>query len=290
MAEPVRVSAIITAYRRADVVSNAIASALAQTYPVHEVVVVDDASRDGTAAAVLAERDPRVRLVSLAQNLGPAGAMNAGIAAARGELVALLDSDDLWRPDKLERQVVAWQAHPARARLLVASRVVEEREGAAPRERPERLMRPSEEAGDYLFVADGLIQTSTMLLPRALAQAVGFDAATRRHSDPGFVLRLQAAGATIHHLPDALTRWRAVGGVARVSGARTLDTSLAWLERYRTALSPRARVAFRYRNHIRILRRTRLAAAAWLTLRALLAGVIGRRELARLFRSIGRRL
>ncbi|WP_298809903.1 glycosyltransferase family 2 protein [uncultured Sphingomonas sp.] len=73
MAEPVRVSAIITAYRRADVVGDAIASALAQTYPVHEVVVVDDASRDGTAAAVLAERDPRVRLVSLAQNLGPAG-------------------------------------------------------------------------------------------------------------------------------------------------------------------------------------------------------------------------
>lgn len=266
MAEPVRVSAIITAYRRADVVGDAIASALAQTYPVHEVVVVDDASRDGTAAAVLAERDPRVRLVSL------------------------LDSDDLWQPDKLERQVAAWRAHPARARLLVTSRVVEDREGAAPRERPERLMRPSEDVGDYLFVADGLIQTSTMLLPRALAQMVGFDAATRRHSDPGFVLRLQAAGATIHQLPDALTRWRAVGGVARVSGARTLDTSLAWLERYRTTLSPRARVAFRYRNHIRILRRTRPAAAAWLTLRALLAGVIGRRELARLFRSIGRRL
>jgi glycosyltransferase involved in cell wall biosynthesis len=287
MAEHVTVSMIITAYRRSGVVGAAIASALAQTYPVFEVVVVDDASGDDTAAAVLAERDRRVRLVQLRNNLGPAGAMNAGIAAARGDLVALLDSDDLWLADKLERQVAAWQAHPLRAHLLVASRVIEEVDGVQIRVRPDRVMRPREDVGDYLFVHDGLIQTSTMLLPRALAQAVGFDAATRRHSDPGFVLRLQAAGANILHLPDALTRWRAVGGVARVSGADALRPSLDWLDLYGSMLGPRARVAFRYRNHIRILRRDRPVAAAWLTLRALFAGVIGRREIARLIRRIG---
>ena len=160
MAERVTVSVIITAYRRAGVVTAAIASALAQTYPVFEVIVVDDASGDDTAAAVLAERDCRVRLVQLRDNLGPAGAMNAGIAAARGDLVALLDSDDLWLAEKLGRQVAAWQAHPSRDRVLVASRVIEEVDGVQIRVRPDRVMRPREDVGDYLFVHDGLIQTS----------------------------------------------------------------------------------------------------------------------------------
>lgn len=284
MNAPVEISAIVTAYRRADVVRQAIASVLAQDYPVLEVIVVDDASGDGTGDAVRAIADPRVRLLCLHENVGPAGAMNAGIAAARGELVALLDSDDLWLPHKLSRQVAAWQAHPERARLLVASRLFEEVDGRIVATRPEALIGADECVADYLFVRDGLLQTSTMLLPRALACRVGFDAATRRHTDPGFALRLVQAGARFVQLEEPLTRWRSVTGVARVSETRSLDASLAWLDRYGGSMSPRARIAFRYRNHVRILRRSAPLRAAWLTLRVACAGVLGRRELARAWR------
>jgi len=280
----VSVSAVITAYRRADVVERAIASALSQDHPVLEVIVVDDASGDDTADAVLSVRDPRVRLLRLPENVGPAGAMNAGIAAARGQLVALLDSDDRWLPHKLSRQVAAWQAHPSRDTLLVASRVLDVADGQVVGSRPEAVIDAGEDVADYLFVRDGLLQTSTMLLPRALASRVGFDAATRRHSDPGFVLRLADAGASFLQLENPLTCWCGVRGVARVSETASLDQSLAWLERYAAWMSPRARVAFRYRNHIRILRRRAPVAAAWLTLRAALAGVLGRREIARAWR------
>ncbi len=280
------ISVIITAYRRAGVVAEAIASALAQDHPVLEVIVVDDASGDDTADAIRRVEDARVRLVSLLENLGPAGAMNAGIAAARGELVALLDSDDLWLPHKLSCQVAAWQAHPDRARLLVASRLFDEQDGRVVATRPEAVITARDDVADYLFVRDGLLQTSTMLLPRALATRVGFDAATRRHTDPGFVLRLARDGACFLQLEEPLVRWRSVGGVARVSRTRSLDESRAWLDRYGTWMSPRARVAFRYRNHIRLLRRSAPWAAAGLTLRAALAGMLGRRELARAWRKV----
>ena len=79
---------------------------LGQTYRNTEIVVVDDGSRDGTRAIVEAwvARDPRVRLIAQA-NRGVAAARNRAVEAARGELIAPLDADDLWDPTKIERQV-----------------------------------------------------------------------------------------------------------------------------------------------------------------------------------------
>jgi glycosyltransferase involved in cell wall biosynthesis len=81
-------------------------SAIGQTYGNTEIVVVDDGSRDQTRAIVgaWAARDPRVRLIEQT-NRGVAAARNRGIEAARGELIAPLDADDLWDPTKIERQV-----------------------------------------------------------------------------------------------------------------------------------------------------------------------------------------
>ncbi len=87
-------------------ISGTLDSALAQTYPQIEVIVVDDGSRDGTRALVEARaaRDPRLRLI-VQSNKGVAAARNRAIADARGEFIAPLDADDLWEPTKLERQV-----------------------------------------------------------------------------------------------------------------------------------------------------------------------------------------
>jgi hypothetical protein len=81
---------------------------LAQTYRDFEALVIDDGSEDGSAAVVetLAESDSRIRLIRQA-NAGVSGALNRGLGEARGELIALLDHDDLWHPTKLERQIEA---------------------------------------------------------------------------------------------------------------------------------------------------------------------------------------
>lgn len=96
------VSAVIPTYNRADLVTRAIRSALAALSPGDEVVVADDGSTDDTAAVVEAFGPP-VRLLRLPHG-GAGPARNAGLAAARGPLVAFLDSDDEWFPDKIALQ------------------------------------------------------------------------------------------------------------------------------------------------------------------------------------------
>ncbi|HVO26477.1 MAG TPA: glycosyltransferase [Candidatus Margulisiibacteriota bacterium] len=100
-----RVSVVIPAFNRAALIRETLDSVLAQTYRDFEVIVVDDGSTDDTPP-ILAEyeRDARLRVIRQA-NQGEGAARNAGIDAARGEYVALVDSDDVWRADKLERQV-----------------------------------------------------------------------------------------------------------------------------------------------------------------------------------------
>ena len=107
------VSVVIPAYNAAEFLAEAIASALAQTHTDLELIVVDDGSTDDTLAvaqAALAD-DPRGRILSF-PNGGPAVARNRGLAAARGELLAMLDADDRWLPHKLEKQVATFAAEP----------------------------------------------------------------------------------------------------------------------------------------------------------------------------------
>jgi glycosyltransferase involved in cell wall biosynthesis len=99
------VSCIIPTYNRAHIVGRAIQSVLNQTYKNIEVIVVDDGSQDNTQEVVLSIKDERVRYIRLHRNFGAAFARNIGIANARGEFVAFLDSDDYFLPEKIEKQV-----------------------------------------------------------------------------------------------------------------------------------------------------------------------------------------
>ena len=108
------VSAIIPAFNAAATIDETLHSARGQTYPHIEIIVVDDCSADATAAIVERHRseDPRVHLERQAANRGPSAARNRAIALSRGAYIAPLDADDLWRADKLARQLEAF-ADPA---------------------------------------------------------------------------------------------------------------------------------------------------------------------------------
>ncbi len=111
MSAQIAVSVIIPTYNRAALVKEAVASVLAQSWQDLEVLVVDDGSTDGTAAA-LASFAAQIRLLRRASRGGVSAARNAGIQAARGKWLAFLDSDDLWLPEKLARQMAFLAAHP----------------------------------------------------------------------------------------------------------------------------------------------------------------------------------
>ncbi|MGK7935028.1 MAG: glycosyltransferase family 2 protein [Xenococcaceae cyanobacterium] len=105
MSREVEVSVIIPAYNTEKYIHKAIASALSQTLNNLEVIVVDDCSTDNTVKVVQSFDDPRVRLLINSKNLGAGGARNRALRAAKGTWVAVLDADDWYAPERLERLV-----------------------------------------------------------------------------------------------------------------------------------------------------------------------------------------
>lgn len=101
------VSVIMPAHNSERYIEAAICSVFDQTVTDWELIVIDDASTDATADIVrrLAGADTRIHLLTNEENLGPARSRNRGLDACQGRFVALLDSDDLWHPEKLERQL-----------------------------------------------------------------------------------------------------------------------------------------------------------------------------------------
>ena len=138
MPEP-RVSVVVPTFNRRDLLSEALESIWSQTFDDYEVIVVDDGSTDGTCDYLEGLDRPRLRAL-YREHQGVAAAVNAGIRAARGELVARLDSDDLWLPDMLEKEVAALDARPGAAFVYARMRFMDgesgrlgRRTGMAPR-------------------------------------------------------------------------------------------------------------------------------------------------------------
>jgi glycosyltransferase involved in cell wall biosynthesis len=105
------VSVIITTFNRAHFLREAINSVLSQTYQDFEVVVVDDGSTDDTRETIKSYTDPRVKYI-YQKNQGAGAARNTGLQASEGRLIALLDADDIWLPEKLELQIKALALNP----------------------------------------------------------------------------------------------------------------------------------------------------------------------------------
>ncbi len=119
----VTVSVVIPAYNAKRTIGQTLDSVLSQTLPPLEIIVVDDCSTDGTASVVAeyAARDTRVLYQKNEKNAGVSHSRNEGVAAAHGEWIAFLDSDDCWTPDKLEKQLAAAQKDPSCEFLFTAS-------------------------------------------------------------------------------------------------------------------------------------------------------------------------
>jgi glycosyltransferase involved in cell wall biosynthesis len=224
------VSAVIPTFNRQAELQRAVDSVLAQDYPNFEIIVVDDASTRPASLDLPAAARDRLRWIALPRNGGGATARNAGIDAARGEVVAFLDSDDVWFSDKLSRQVAGYLADGRPRDVVYYSQVVLDR-GSERLSLPERPLRDGENVGDYLFPWRGnLIHTSCLLMNRDLAAAVRFTDGLRIHQDVDFCLRLQQAGAKFSFHPEPLSCWHAEARVDRMSYQPKFILSLDWLE------------------------------------------------------------
>jgi len=119
------VSVVIPTYNRCQLVQLAIDSVLAQTYTDYELIVVDDGSTDGTGEALASRYGDRIRYV-WQENQGESSARNRGISIARGKYIAFLDSDDLWCPEKLARQMALLERSPAVGLVFCQAQKIDE--------------------------------------------------------------------------------------------------------------------------------------------------------------------
>jgi len=119
------VSIVMPVYNTAKYVEAAIDSVLAQTFKDFELLIIDDAGPDNSIELCRAYTDPRIRIISQ-ENRGLAGARNTGIRFARGQFIALLDSDDLWEAEKLKRHVAHLWGSPEVGISYAASSMIDD--------------------------------------------------------------------------------------------------------------------------------------------------------------------
>lgn len=167
------VSVIVPAYNAEATLEETLSTVSAQTHKQLEIFVVDDGSRDGTAAVTEALRrvEPRLELIRQA-NAGVAAARNAGLARARGDYVAWLDADDLWHPMKIEKQLDAFSAASTPLSFVYSGYRLIDDAGTVLRN-PRTLADVSGSTVHRQIATTYFTNVSSMMAPRSLAQALG---------------------------------------------------------------------------------------------------------------------
>ena len=217
-------SVIIPTYNRARFVVQAIDSVLAQSLPAHEVIVVDDGSTDDTSA-VLAGYGTCIRRVTQ-RNQGVAAARNNGACVASGEWLAFLDSDDIWMPCKLERQLERVVAEPSLGLVHCAYEQVD----VAGRPLGQQLdgLEGWVASELLLFRRPVISALSTVMIPRRVFEDVGrFDPDRRLAPSEDFDLYYRIARRyKVGFVPEVLVKYRLHGGNAHLNVRRMAQAML----------------------------------------------------------------
>lgn len=215
-----QISVVIPTFNRAALIGETIDSVLAQTFQDFEIIVVDDGSTDNTAT-VIANYGSSVKYL-YQENAGQAAARNAGIRAAQGQYVALLDSDDLWLPLKLERQVSCLLSSGGCSWVYCdADRFVGHGEGAVGRRH-----RSSRAGGGWIaqqLLLESSIASPTPVVHRSVFAQVGLfeeSKLLRNREDWDMWLRI-AAQYPVAYVPIVLARYR-------IHSARATQAESPW--------------------------------------------------------------
>lgn len=243
------VSVVIPTAGRSTVRAAAL-SALDQTCAPLEVIVVVDTT-ECIIPSILCDIAKSIR-VFFTGGIGANGARMRGVAESRGQIVAFLDDDDIWAPEKLERQLAVWQAALATQRhALVSCRVAVTRgDGKRLSTLPSRMLSPQERIATYLFrrtsiaFGEGALHTSTLMCDRELLDLEPWDLHLSRHQDWDWVLRVgERHDVAIRMCPDVLVNV-AVADARSISRSNDWSASLRWLERRSAQLTARERGDF----------------------------------------------
>jgi teichuronic acid biosynthesis glycosyltransferase TuaG len=200
-----KVSVVIPVYNSGRFIRSTVDSVLSQRYSEIELIVVDDCSTDDTREVLKPyEDDPRFRLILREKNGGIAAGRNTGLKACKGEYIAMLDHDDLWEPDKLERQVRFLKEGGMDAVFSDYYLILGE-DGEKIKFQPKK--RPGTGVLDDLL-RECMIYTSTLIFKRSVLDKAGFlDEEFTYSEDWDWFLRM-ALKVNVGYLPEYLATRR----------------------------------------------------------------------------------
>lgn len=183
------VSVIIPTYNRAHLLGRSIRSIMNQTYQNFEIIVVDDGSTDNTDELIFSLVNEKIRYIRHEKNKGAAAARNTGIKAAKGDYIAFQDSDDIWLPEKLEKQMEVFKTAPKKVGVVYTGfyRIIGSK----------RIYMPyswvNKKDGDIYpqILAGNFVTTQSITVRAGCLEKVGlFDENLPRLQDWEFVIRL----------------------------------------------------------------------------------------------------
>ncbi len=205
-----KVSVIIPAYNRADILPRTINSVLNQTFKDFELIVIDDGSKDNTGEVVrrMAETDPRIKYIYQANSGGAAHPKNRAFLVSSGEFIAYLDHDDEWLPTKLEKQLKFFEDSFDKNLGLVSCNVMivnnsNKNSGGIHKMHKFNSIRDLLlEGGNYAF------SNSSIMVPRAVIEKVGpRDESLKLFEDQDIFVRIAAAGYRFDFVDEVLINY-----------------------------------------------------------------------------------
>ncbi|MFT6985531.1 MAG: amylovoran biosynthesis glycosyltransferase AmsB [Psychromonas sp.] len=240
-------SVVIPVYNRSNLIKAVLESVLKQSYNDFEIILVDDYSNDIEELKQLIEHisDDKITLIEHGENKNGAAARNTGIKAAEGQYICFLDSDDTWPLNRLAivKESIERSKHPNST--IFYGQVCYE----YPDKKTKGTLSPldpigSNKVADYLFVHNGLLQTSTITCSREVALKVGFDERYRRHQDYDFCLRAEALAMTFQFINKPLSNWAIYGGESTIKKGATFEFCQFWLTEMEQYFSAQAKSSY----------------------------------------------
>ena len=236
---PVRFSIVIPWHRNRENLRRAVASAMCQSHPAHEIIIV--CNGPGVSDVSDIKREFGSPVIVLARPAADANAArNCGIDAASGDYVAFLDADDEFLPQKLEMNVSFLRKSDA---PILCSRGVRSRSRGVRWIFPKEMLQPHEGIADYVFVRGNFLLCSSIVVQTQVAQKVHFREKLGKFQDTEFLIRAQLSGFPVRTIPSALFIYHDEDTHGRLSRNREFDLHLNWASES-GLLNRRTRAAF----------------------------------------------
>jgi len=225
---PKLISVVMPSYNHAAFIGRTIGSVLGQTYSNFELIIVDNHSQDGTEAVVAACKDPRIKYVKFSNNGVIAASRNHGVGLSRGEYVAFVDSDDLWLPEKLEKQMEAFLS-PGSPVMVYSRYKLITGDAVSEKVLPEAGKCAGGDIFKALYLGHFIACSGVMVKKKVLDEAGGFDEtpAFLAVEDMDLWLRLALAGPAACACAEPLFLYRVHPG----------NLSRGYLKKYKRAMS-----------------------------------------------------